>query len=151
MVEQLDFFHLLDDQASEFICDTCLFDINGCCSFNEPLGRYCTLGDSKIDINTPVDQMPRITAKRIADYIGKKLKIDFHEKYRGDGRLIGKTKNNTVDIYLDQYPEDVFNGEKFIGVCIDRRDKLGGLCCGCSTVKEVIDLIQKREADNETD
>lgn len=149
-MKQLDFFDLLDVQAPEFICDTCLFDINGCCSFSEPGGRYCTLGDSKIDINTPVDLMPRITAKRIADYIGKKLGIEFREKYRGDGWLWAKMKKNTVTIYLSQYPEDVNNGEKFISVNIDRRDKLGGFGCGCSTVKEVIDLIQKKEADNET-
>lgn len=149
-MEQLDLFHLLDDQVPEFICDTCLFDINGCCSFSEPGGRYCTLGDSKIDINTPVDLMPRITAKRIADYLGKKLGIEFREKYRGDGWLWAKTKKNTVTIYLSQYPKDVNNGEKFIGVDIARRDKLEGGGYGCSTVKEVLDMIRSvEEADNE--
>ena len=146
-MQQLDLFHLLDDQAPEFVCDTCLFDINGCCSFSEPGGRYCTLGDSKIDINTPVDLMPRITAKRIADYLGKKLGIEFREKYRGDGWLTGKTKTNTIAIYLDKYPENVHDGEKYIGLQIDRLDHTGGFCCGRSTVKEVLDTIQSVEED----
>lgn len=29
-----------------FPCDTCFYDINGCCSYDEPLGRYCVLGSA---------------------------------------------------------------------------------------------------------
>ena len=144
-MEQIDLFDLIDFSATEFVCDTCLFDINGCCSFSEPGGRYCTLGDSKIDINTPVEQLPRITAKRIADYLGKKLGVQFREQYRGDGRMTAKTKNHIIVIYLDKYAEDVNNGEKFIGVQVARRDKMGGFVTGCDTVKEVLEIIQSSE------
>lgn len=27
-------------------CDSCLYDIKGCCAYDEPLGRYCILGDA---------------------------------------------------------------------------------------------------------
>lgn len=29
-----------------FICDTCAYDVKGCCDYNEPLGRFCVLGSA---------------------------------------------------------------------------------------------------------
>lgn len=29
-----------------FCCDTCNYDIKGCCSYDEPLGKYCVLGNA---------------------------------------------------------------------------------------------------------
>ena len=27
-------------------CDDCVYDIQGCCAYDEPLGRYCVLGSA---------------------------------------------------------------------------------------------------------
>jgi len=143
-MKQISFFDLLEE---DFICDTCLFDVNGCCSLSEPNGRYCILGDSKIDINTPVEQMPRITSKRIADYIGSKFRVEFRERISEPGKYIARTKKHMILIFLDRYAEGVHNGEKFISLSIDRRDKLGGFGSGYSTVKEVVNTIQNFEEE----
>lgn len=29
-----------------FLCDTCFYDVKGCCSYDEPLGKYCVLGSA---------------------------------------------------------------------------------------------------------
>ena len=29
-----------------FVCDTCAYDVQGCCDYDEPLGRYCVLGSA---------------------------------------------------------------------------------------------------------
>ena len=31
---------------SNFPCDSCAYDVNGCCNYDEPLGRYCVLGSA---------------------------------------------------------------------------------------------------------
>ena len=141
-MEQLDLFHLLDDQAPEFVCDTCLFDINGCCSFSEPCGRYCTLGDSKVDINTPVEYLPKINAKIIANYIGQKLGLQFREEMHGTGRHRAMSKRKTFTIYLDRYEEGVFDGQKFISVDADDRFEHSGSGTSCLTIQDAVDVIR---------
>jgi len=32
--------------AYEFPCDSCDYDMNGCCNYDEPLGRFCVLGSA---------------------------------------------------------------------------------------------------------
>lgn len=141
-MQQLDWFDLLDDPVPEFVCDSCLFDINGCCSFDEPRGRYCTLGDSKVDIDAELDQLPRITAKRIADYIGQRLNIEFREKGPGTGEQVAKTKTHIITIGLGQFAEGVFDGCRFISLTIDRRDNRGGFGMPCITIREVYNTIK---------
>lgn len=29
-----------------FVCDGCAYDVQGCCDYDEPLGRYCVLGSA---------------------------------------------------------------------------------------------------------
>lgn len=29
-----------------FPCDTCFYDVKGCCDYDEPLGRHCVLGSA---------------------------------------------------------------------------------------------------------
>ena len=31
---------------NNFPCDDCEYDIQGCCDYDEPLGRYCVLGSA---------------------------------------------------------------------------------------------------------
>lgn len=30
----------------DFPCDSCEYDVGGCCDYDEPLGRYCVLGSA---------------------------------------------------------------------------------------------------------
>ncbi len=33
-------------KADELPCDSCFYDMNGCCDYDEPLGRFCVLGSA---------------------------------------------------------------------------------------------------------
>ena len=35
-------------QATDLCCDYCIYDIKGCCDYDEPLGDYCVLGNKAI-------------------------------------------------------------------------------------------------------
>lgn len=49
-MEQISIFELLTEQTkSDFPCDTCVYDIKGCCAYDEPLRRHCVEGDSYIE------------------------------------------------------------------------------------------------------
>lgn len=47
-MKQLTFFDLIPEEENkeEDLCETCRYCEEGCCSYNEPLGRYCVLGDA---------------------------------------------------------------------------------------------------------
>lgn len=53
-MEQLTIWDILPAQKSDFPCDSCVYDINGCCGYDD-VKRHCTLGDKYIqryDIST---------------------------------------------------------------------------------------------------
>ena len=45
-MEQMSIWDLLPKEESDFPCDTCEHDAQGCCDYDEPLGRHCVLGDA---------------------------------------------------------------------------------------------------------
>lgn len=48
-MEQITIWDILNEkQESDFPCDSCLYDIKGCCDYDEPLGRHCELGNAYI-------------------------------------------------------------------------------------------------------
>lgn len=49
MLEQISIWeYLAEKKESDFPCDTCVFDCAGCCSYDEPLGKYCENGSAYI-------------------------------------------------------------------------------------------------------
>ena len=45
-MEQITIWDILEKPQSDFPCDTCKHDVQGCCDYDEPLGRHCVLGDA---------------------------------------------------------------------------------------------------------
>lgn len=47
--EQIDFFQLIYGE-SDFPCDNCKHDIQGCCNYDD-MDDYCVLGDKQVPIS----------------------------------------------------------------------------------------------------
>lgn len=45
-MEQISIWDILNGEKSDFPCDTCKHDVQGCCDYDEPLGRHCVLGSA---------------------------------------------------------------------------------------------------------
>ena len=45
-MEQISIWDILDGEKSDFPCDTCKHDVQGCCDYDEPLGRHCVNGNA---------------------------------------------------------------------------------------------------------
>lgn len=45
-MEQISIWDILPKEKSDFPCDTCKHDVQGCCDYAEPLGKHCVLGDA---------------------------------------------------------------------------------------------------------
>jgi hypothetical protein len=45
-MEQMSIWDILDEEKSDFPCDTYKHDVKGCCDYNEPLGKTYVLGSA---------------------------------------------------------------------------------------------------------
>lgn len=85
-----------DTTNERFMCDECVYDIGGCCDYDEPLGRYCVLGSgfkqknkqiSIFDILAPDEPKPdepkTITYGYIKDFriVGQELTFQDLKNY----------------------------------------------------------------------
>ena len=81
-MKQLTFFDLIPEEENKEadLCETCRYFVKGCCSYNEPLGRYCVLGDAyEFKVPEEVPQFPESDFAEIVDYIEKVLDIKFNK------------------------------------------------------------------------
>lgn len=150
-MKQLSIFDLIPDEDNKAadICESCRYNENGCCSYDEPLGRYCVEGDA-YELKAP--QFPESDFAEIVDYINKKLGLNFQ---RRDGIL---EKSSSDDPEPSNYYEakvkmglwfslskgkffpEVYNGAYFIGVGYDTSK--GGGSSPVDTVGEALDYFE---------
>ena len=70
-MKQLTFFDLIPEEENKEedldLCETCRYCEQGCCSYNEPLGRYCVLGDAYEFKAPEIEPDPCLTCKYFED------------------------------------------------------------------------------------
>lgn len=147
-MKQLTFFDLIPEEENKEadLCETCRYFEKGCCSYDEPLGRYCVEGDAyELKVPETAPQFPESDFAEIVDYINKKLGINFHpEEWKPGGvKAYYKckvSKNLRLSLSRSRFSEGVHNGAEFIGVGWDI--KTGGGGSPVDTVGEALDYFE---------
>lgn len=123
-MKQLTFFDLIpeEDNKEADLCETCRYLVKGCCSYNEPLGRYCVLGDA-YEFKPPEKEKPTVEGSdfsKIIEYVEERTGVHFIE----DDLDIGEKhphkcrvhKYLTFTLAKSRFFPDVHNGDLFISV-----------------------------------
>lgn len=141
---QISIFDILADEQESFICDRCLYNEKGCCSYNEPLGRTCIEGDAYEDIfDTGINALVEIyeyNIDRLITIIERETGIQltyngFYDCYRY------KLKDREINIDLARYcMTDCTNWHIGVAFEFKTNDHYGG-ARPCDTLAEVINRI----------
>lgn len=147
-MKQLTFFDLIPEEENKEadLCETCRYFVKGCCSYNEPLGRYCVMGDAyEFKVPKEAPQFPESDFAEIVDYINNKLGINF---IRSDWQPEGDkayyhckvNKKLELDLSKSRFAEGVNDEREFIGVGWDI--STGGGASPVDTVGEALDYFE---------
>lgn len=147
-MKQLTFFDLIPDEDNKAadICESCRYNENGCCSYDEPLGRYCVEGSAyELKVPEKAPQFPESDFAEIVDYINKKLGLNF---IRSDWQPEGDkayyhckvNKNLKLNLSKSRFAEGVNDEREYIGVGWDI--KTGGGGSPVDTVGEALDYFE---------
>mgnify|MGYP007115408276 CR=1 FL=1 len=154
-MKQLTFFDLIPDEDNKAadICESCRYNENGCCSYDEPLGRYCVEGDAyELKVPETAPQFPESDFAEIVDYINKKLGLNFQrrpgilEKTSSDDPEPSNyyeakvNKKLRLELSKGKFFPDVYNGAYFIGVGYDINN--GGGSSPVDTIGEALDYFE---------
>lgn len=121
-MKQLTFFDLIPDEDNKAadICESCRYNENGCCSYDEPLGRYCVEGDA-YELKVPETEKPTVEGSdfsEIVEYIEERTGVHFvEEDYRGkrnNSYICKASKHLTLMLGLSRFDPEVHNGALFI-------------------------------------
>lgn len=154
MGKQMTIFDFLEVNEPDYIewCDRCVYNNNGCCGYDEPLGRYCVEGDAfedvlYININDLV-VIHNMTTKNMLLLIERETGFNFKwdDKFNAHGLRTHSTSQNCmveIMIDLDRYGFDS-DGDWFMSFDFQfkTKDHYGGGRC-CDTLFEVINDIKQ--------
>lgn len=147
-MKQLTFFDLIPEEENKEadLCETCRYFVKGCCSYNEPLGRYCVLGDAyEFKVPETAPQFPESDFAEIVNYINNKLGLNF---IRSDWQPEGDkayyhckvNKKLKLDLSKSRFAEGVNEEREYIGVGWDTTTGGGG--SPVDTVGEALDYFE---------
>ena len=143
-VNQITIFDLIEENEP-FTCDSCRYNEKGCCSYNEPLGRYCVMGNA-YEKAAPV--FPGCDFSEVVEYINKRLNVNF-QKLKGcsDGSDYYEYKpSQKVRLTLSKgkfFPE-ICEGREYIGVGFNStKDGYSGASAPLDSVEEAIQWFEK--------
>ena len=113
-MNQITIFDLIE-KNEPFTCDTCRYNEKGCCSYNEPLGRYCVNGNA-YEKAAPV--FPGCDFSEVVEYIEERTGVHFVEDdymgKRNNSYICKASKHLTLMLGLGRFYPEVNNGALFI-------------------------------------
>lgn len=121
-MKQLTFFDLIPEEENKEmdLCETCRYCEEGCCSYNEPLGRYCVLGDA-YEFKAPEKEKPTVEGSdfsEIVEYVEERTGVHFVEDdymgKRNNSYKCKASKHLTLMLGLSRFYPEVNNGALFI-------------------------------------
>lgn len=113
-MNQITIFDLIEENEP-FTCDTCRYNEKGCCSYNEPLGRYCVNGNA-YEKAAPV--FPGCDFSEVVEYIEERTGVHFVEDdymgKRNNSYICKASKHLTLMLGMSRFYPEVNNGALFI-------------------------------------
>lgn len=150
-MKQLTFFDLIPEEENKEadLCETCRYLVKGCCSYNEPLGRYCVLGDAYEFKPPEAPQFPESKFAEIVEYINKRLDVNFQKVDKipdGDKEYYEYKPNKHIKLELSKsrfFPE-INEGREYIGVGFQTtKDGFSGASAPLDSVEEAIQWFER--------
>lgn len=144
-MNQITIFDLIEENEP-FTCDTCRYNDKGCCSYNEPLGRYCINGDA-YEKAAPV--FPGSDFSEVVEHINKRLNVNFQkvdESPEGDNEYYEYKPNKHVKLELSKsrFDPEICEGREFIGVGFETtKDGFSGASAPLDSVEEAIQWFER--------
>lgn len=122
-------------------CDRCVYNDKGCCSYDEPLGRHCVLGDAF------VEDLEKMNFYDLLSEMRKRTGLDFEEDYLEAGYQMNVfTKKWMFTVNFDRYDlEGPKDKKKFISVDWQSRKDSHGGGAPCDTIDEAVRYIMSKE------
>lgn len=149
-MKQLSIFDLIPDEDNKAadICESCRYNENGCCSYDEPLGRYCVEGDAyELKVPETAPQFPESDFAEIVDYINNKLGLNFQMR---DGfknpSYEAKYKKARLFLSKGKFSPGVNGGAYYIGVSFET--PTAGRSSPVDTIEQAIDFFNSNIEDN---
>lgn len=155
-MNQLSIFDLIPEEESKEadICESCRYNEKGCCSYDEPLGRYCVEGSAyELKVPEKAPQFPEADFAEIVNYINRDLGLNFQrrdglEKTSSDdpepsNYYEAKAKKGLrLSLSKGKFFPDVYGGAYYIGVGYDISNGGGG--SAVDTVEEAIEYLRDK-------
>ena len=140
-MNQITIFDLIEENEP-FPCDTCRYNEKGCCSYNEPLGRYCVMGNA-YEKAAPV--FPGCDFSEVVEYINKRLDVNFQkvdESPDGDKKYYEYKvrKGFRLKLSKGKFNPDINNGAYYIGVGYQMKSEGGS--SPLDSVEEAIEYFE---------
>lgn len=157
-MKQLTFFDLIPEEENKEadLCETCRYLVKGCCSYNEPLGRYCVLGDA-YEFKPPEKEKPTVEESdfsEIVEYIEERTGLHFVEDdFSGGAYNDYKCKVNkhlTFILGLGRFYPEVNDGALFIDagfVFQSKQIPYTGFSGPFDDVDKVVELFNKKKKE----
>ena len=145
-MNQITIFDLIEENEP-FTCDTCRYNEKGCCSYNEPLGRYCVMGNA-YEKAAPV--FPDSDFSEIVEYINEELGIEFkkadglekvsEDDPEPDNYYEYKKKGLRLELGKGKFFPEIYGGAYYISVGWDKTNEGGS--SPVDTIEEAINYFR---------